>query len=83
MTPEEERPITITVPKITGEEADKATDLVEQLVDQYTLSPADTDALFQAMVTVFIRDRMIYGDRKPSVCSFAGMHEGGSEGQNP
>ncbi len=79
MTPAEEAPITITVPNITGEEADKATDRVEQLVDQYTLSPADTDALFQAMVTVFIRGRMIYGDRKPSICSCAGMHEEGSE----
>ena len=82
MTQKEDAPITITVPRVTGEQVDQATDMVEQLIEKYSLSQADADALFESMVMVFIRTRMIYGDRKPSICSMAGMEEGGSQEQN-
>jgi hypothetical protein len=72
---------TIRVHQVSGQEAAEATDLVEHLIEKYTLTPLDTDALFNAMVAIFIRARMIYGDRQPSSCSLSDVlgREPGSE----
>ncbi len=61
--------VTIEVPRVTGDQAGDCSELVERLVDKYDMSTADTDALFNAMVAIYIRGRMVYGDRQPSVCS--------------
>jgi hypothetical protein len=71
--------VTIPVPSVSGEEAAAATDLVERLVDKYHLSADDTDALFGGMVAIFVRSRMVYGDRQPTVCSLAGCAAGTPE----
>jgi hypothetical protein len=63
--------VDITVPEVSGKEAADATDLVEHLVEKYKISTVDADALFNAMVSIFIRGRMVYGDRQPAVCSLA------------
>ena len=63
--------IDISVPEVSGKEAAAATDLVEHLVEKYKISTVDADALFNAMVSIFIRGRMVYGDRQPTVCSLA------------
>jgi hypothetical protein len=63
--------IDIKVPEVSGEEAADATDLVEHLVEKYKISTVDADALFNAMVSIYIRGRMVYGDRQPTVCSLA------------
>jgi hypothetical protein len=63
--------VSIKVPEVSGEEVLAASDLVEQLVEKYKISAVDTDALFNAMVSIFVRDRIVYGDRKPNVCSLS------------
>lgn len=63
--------VTITVPKVSGEEALAATDLVEEILRRNALSVADGDALFAAMVAIYIRTRMVYGDKKPEICSLS------------
>jgi hypothetical protein len=60
---------TIAVPEVSGEEAAQATDLVQSLVDRYGISTTDVDGLFNAMVAVYIRARMVHGDRQPTFCS--------------
>lgn len=73
--------VSITVPAVGGTEATEATDLVESLAEKYGISTRDTDALFNAMVAVYIRGRMVYGDRSPAMCSF-GACVTGDDGSN-
>ena len=82
MTNEKEESVSITVPQVSGEQVDQATDRVEEIIDKYSMSQADADTLFESMVKVFIRTRMIYGDREPQICSMAAMQEGGSREHN-
>jgi len=63
--------VTIDVPHVSGSRAEESSELVERLVDQYGLSAQDTNSLFNAMVAIYIRGRMVFGDRQPSVCGFA------------
>jgi hypothetical protein len=63
--------VTITVPSVSGTDAATATDLVEDLVQRYEITAVDADALFNACVSIYVRGRMVYGDRPPSVCSLA------------
>jgi len=62
---------TITVPEVGGTAAAEATDLLEHLVERYKISRVDADALFNACVAVYVRGRMVMGDRPPSRCSLA------------
>jgi len=71
MAQSSEATITITVPAVDGAAVGDAMDLVEQVVERYEINPVDADALFNAMVAIYIRQRAVYGDRPPSVCSFA------------
>ena len=72
----------ITVPSVSGEEAARAIDLVEELKAKHGLSTADLDQLFGAVVAIYIRERLVHGDRQPSYCGFAGLcgTEGGEQG---
>jgi hypothetical protein len=65
--------VTIAVPKVSGEEAAAATDLVEHLVEKYSLSTVDADTLFNAMVTIFVRGKIACGDQQPSRCSLGDL----------
>ncbi len=67
--------VSIHVPAVSGQEAASATDLVERLVEKYHLSADDADALFAAVATIFVRNRMVYGDRPPTGCAFAECRE--------
>ncbi len=61
--------IQITVPSISGVEAAEAVDRVEEICARYGVRPADADALFSAMVTVYLRQVQTHGDRPPSACT--------------
>lgn len=63
--------VSIKVPEVSGEEVLAASELVEHLVEKYKISTLDVDALFNAMVSIFVRNRVIYGDRKPNICSLS------------
>ncbi len=63
--------VSIKVPEVSGEEVLAASELVEHLVEKYRISATDTDALFNAMISIFVRNRIVYGDRKPSLCSLS------------
>ena len=63
--------VSIDVPRVTGTQAEESSDLVERMTQKYALSEDDTNALFNAVVAIYIRGRMVYGDRQPSVCSFS------------
>ena len=65
--------VTIEVPRVSGDRAEESTELVERLVKQYGLSTRDTDALFNAMVAIYIRGRMVYGDREPGGCELGAV----------
>lgn len=67
--PADREEISISVPKVSGQEVAEATDLVEHLVDKYGIPTVDADALFNAMVAIYIRQRDVYGDRQPSMCA--------------
>lgn len=69
--PSPDTTVTITVPSVSGTAAAAATDLIEELVARYTIAATDADALFEACVSVYVRGRMVQGDRPPSVCSLA------------
>lgn len=74
-----EQQVTITVPEVSGAEVDEATDLVMQVVQKYGISDTDADALFNGMIAMFVRQRMVYGDRRPSVCSSWACKAAGEE----
>ena len=63
--------VSIKVPEVSGDEVLAASELVEHLVEKYRISTLDVDALFNAMVSIFVRNRIVYGDRKPNVCSLS------------
>lgn len=63
--------VTITVPAVDGEEAARATDLMERLVERYQISRADADALFNACVAIYLRGRIALGDRASARCALA------------
>lgn len=63
--------VTIKVPEVSGEEVLAASELVEHLLEKYQISAVDTDALFNAMISIFVRNRVVYGDRKPNICSLS------------
>ena len=67
---------TITVPKVSGDQAEQSTELVEQMIKKYKMNQADAGALFQGMVAIYIRGRMVYGDRQPTFCSFGAACSG-------
>ena len=65
--------VTITVPQVDGTAAAEATDLLEHLVERYKISGEDADALFNACVAIYVRGRVVTGDRGPTPhCSAAG-----------
>ncbi len=64
--------IPLQVPEVTGEEAENYSDLVESLAEKYSINDTDLDAMFNAFVALYIRNRMIYGDDGPTVCGAAG-----------
>ena len=66
--------VSIDVPKVTGSQAEESSDVLEQLVAKYQLSDEDSGALFNAIVALYIRGRMVYGDRQPSVCGVAAAY---------
>ena len=68
MSNEEEKKVSIMVPEVTSDEVDEATDLVEGIAARYKIPERDINALFNAMVTIFVRNRQVYGDRKPKIC---------------
>ena len=63
--------VSINVPDVGGAEVGAAIDMVEQLVEKYGISPVDADALFNGMVAIYIRQRVVFRDRAPAVCSLA------------
>lgn len=72
--------IEITVPAVTGEDVASAVDMVDDLVKKYGISQVDADALFGAMVTMYVRERAIRGDSPPP--PLCGCGPGPDEGQN-
>lgn len=66
-----EKKTTLEVPEVSGEEVTEATELVEGLTEKYKMSAKDTDIMFNAMVAIYIRNRIIYGDEGPKTCSSA------------
>jgi predicted nucleic acid-binding protein len=65
--------ISITVPEVDGQAAAEATDLMADLVERYKISGVDADALFNACVAIYVRGRVVTGDRAPTPhCSTAG-----------
>jgi hypothetical protein len=63
--------VTITAPRVSGQEAEEATDLVLAISDKYNIPHAEVDGLFNAICAIFVRGRMIYADRSPTSCTFA------------
>ena len=63
--------VSIDVPRVTGSQAEESSELLEKLVAKYRLSDADSETLFNAVVALSIRGRMVYGDRQPGVCGVA------------
>lgn len=57
--------ITIEVPRVSGDRAEQASEMVERLVEQYSLGTRDTNDLFNAMVAIYIRGRMVHGLHEP------------------
>jgi len=63
--------VSIDVPEVSGPEVGAAVDMVEHLVEKYGISAVDADALFNGMVAIYIRQRVVFGDRAPATCSLA------------
>jgi hypothetical protein len=41
---------------------------VEHLIEKYGISTVDADALFNGMVAIYVRMRMLHSDRPPAQC---------------
>lgn len=63
--------VSIDVPAVDGAQVGEAVDMVEQLVEKYGITPVDADALFNGMVAIYIRQRVVFRDRAPATCSLA------------
>lgn len=70
-TPEEK--VELSVPKVGAKEAGEAIDVIETLTDKYGMSGPDVQAMFNASVAVYLRERITFGDRPREVCSAAGQ----------
>jgi hypothetical protein len=68
MSSEEEKKVSINVPEVTSDEVEEATELVETIADKYKMAEKDINAMFNAMVAIYVRNRTVYGDRKPTIC---------------
>lgn len=68
MSNSKEKRVSIEVPEVSSDEVDEATDLVESIAAKYTMAERDINALFNAMVAIYVRNRLVYGDREPKVC---------------
>ncbi len=65
--------LSINVPEVDGQAAAEATDLMADLLERYKISQKDADALFNACAAIYVRGRMVTGDRAPTPhCSAAG-----------
>lgn len=82
MSEKTQEQVMLEMPKVSGEEAAEATDLVEHLLEKYKVNSVDADALFNAMVAVYIRNRIVYGDRKPDFCAAGALANALSEEKN-
>ena len=67
--------VSIDVPKINGSQAEESSDVLDALVAKYKLTDEDSESLFNAIVALYIRGRMVYGDRQPTTCGVADYNE--------
>lgn len=68
MSDGEEKKVSIEVPEVSSDEVNEATDLVEKIAAKYEMDEQDVNAMFNAMIAIYLRNRVVYGDRQPKVC---------------
>jgi len=68
MSGTEDKRISIEVPEVSSDEVNDATDLVESIAARYEIDEQDVNAMFNAMIAIYLRNRVVYGDREPKVC---------------
>ena len=72
MSDTEEKKVSIEVPEVSSDEVNEATDLVESIAAKYEMDEKDVNVMFNAMIAIYLRNRIVYGDRGPKVCGASG-----------
>ncbi len=67
--------VNVNLPKVSAEVATNAMDKIDELRERCGLSEADIGLLYEASVTIFLRERTVMGDRIPEKCEHASAPE--------